>query len=209
MARKRAPGGGRKRIGRSVARPLTIRIDDDLRGRLERAAQGRGQRRKWNLSAEILHRLRTSLDKDREIKRDPAINAICFLIADMAKRELYTDIFPSTAPWHRDPFTFRAFKLAVAELLNDLEPAGDMFAPPSLSKTLGRGPPFETPDQLGGYAASKEKIVLRLLTPLNRDEAADWLRTHAAEAIDDLDEDIYRWAQIRRLFNITEPEERP
>jgi hypothetical protein len=64
VKRKRAPGGGRKRLGASVAQNLTIRVDDDLRGQLEAAAIAR-QKRNWNLTQEILLRLRTSLSNER------------------------------------------------------------------------------------------------------------------------------------------------
>src|SRR5690242_12077255 len=117
MVRKRAPGAGRKPLGPSAARPLTIRIDDDLRGQLEAAAIRRAKRKQnWNLSQEIILRLRWSLGKEREDRRNRAVSAICDLISDMAKRELLTDL-PEQQSWHRDPFTFRAFKVAVANLL--------------------------------------------------------------------------------------------
>src|SRR5262249_44853301 len=43
--RKRAPGGGRKRLGPLVAQNLTIRIDDDLRAQLEASAAKRAERK--------------------------------------------------------------------------------------------------------------------------------------------------------------------
>lgn len=216
MARKRAPGGGRKPIGSSAARPLTIRIDDDLRGELAAAASNRAKRNKrksgWSLSQEILYRLRNSLNLDRESSRSPAIRAICFLIADMAARELYTDRWQS---WHRDPFAFAAFKAAVAELLDDLAPPGDVQPPPELAPVIdplsGIGV-LDKPEQLGGYAASKEMIMLRLSSPLSKDEPVNWLRMQShilPESIEAFEQDIYKWARIRRLFDITEPEGEP
>src|SRR6516165_455129 len=55
MARKRAPGGGRKPKGAAPMRSqLTIRMPDDLRTELEAAARKRGH----NLTDELLWRLR-------------------------------------------------------------------------------------------------------------------------------------------------------
>ena len=213
MARKRAPGGGRKPRGPSAARPLTMRIDDDLRGELAAAVSKRAKRKSgWNLSQEILLRLRWSLDKEREDRRSPAIAAICFLIADMAARELYTDRWQS---WHRDPFAFAAFKSAVVDLLNDLAPPGDVQPPPELGPVIDPLSGFgvlDKPEQLGFYAASKEMIMLRLSSPLRKDETVNWLRMQShilPESIEAFEQDIYKWARIRRLFDITEPEGEP
>jgi hypothetical protein len=211
MARKRAPGGGRKPIGPSAGRPLTIRIDDDLRNELEATAAKRAKRKpKWNLSQEILHRLRWSLNREREDRRSLAMRAICYLISDMASRELRTDRWQS---WHRNPFAFAAFKAAVAGLLDDLAPPGDVQPPPELAPVIdplsGIGT-LDKPEMLGGYAADKEMILLRLTSPLSKDEAAEWLRRQPHILPDDIEafeEDVHKWAGIRRLFDIEEPEE--
>src|SRR5205814_2441264 len=85
------------------------------------------------ISQEMLLRLRWSLGKERDERRNRALTAICDLISNMAKRELLTDL-PEQQSWHRDPFTFRAFKVAVAELLegleHELELSGEMHPPP-------------------------------------------------------------------------------
>jgi len=133
VIRKRAPGGGRK-PSPSPARPLTTRIDDNLRRRLEAATRDHArQNPRWNISREIARRLEWSFDKEREERRSPAIAAICFLIADLAARELHTDRWQS---WHRNPFAFAAFKDAVAELLNYLTPPGDVQPPAELAPVI-------------------------------------------------------------------------
>ena len=202
--RKRAPGGGRKRFGPSVAQNLTIRIDDDLRGQLEAAAVKRAERRRgWNLSREILLRLRCSLDKEREHRRSPAMRALCDLISDMAKHDLHTDQQQS---WHRDPFTFRAFKVAVTRLLDGLEPAGEKRPPRALE-------PFGPPDaeRLGEQVAYKALMALHYATPSPIGMAAQYFmsRTHSREEWDEFDEQLHSWPRIRRALGIEEPEEDP
>jgi hypothetical protein len=130
---KRAPGGGRKPSGlfaRNAAQ-LTIRMPADMRAELEGAAEKRG----WSLTQELLWRLRVSLSKTREDRRDPATRAFCYLISEVSEKvgtqggKLRT--------WHRDPFLFRAFRLGIAKLLESLEPAGEVRSPYAKLKPHG------------------------------------------------------------------------
>lgn len=177
MVRKRAPGGGRKPSG-SAAQPLTIRINDHLRGQLEAAAATRAKQKQkrglsWNLSQEILCRLRWSVNKEVEDRRNQAMHDLCWLISDMAKRELHTDLAEQQS-WHRDPFTFRAFKVAVAKLLDRLEPKGEMRPPRALARSFEAwGDSFDA-ERLGEYAADKELIALELAGESTRDETSRW-----------------------------------
>jgi hypothetical protein len=234
--RKRALGGGRKRLGPSVAQNLTIRIDDDLRGQLEAATAKRAEwKRRWNLSQEILLRLRHSFDKEREHRRNRAMRAICDLISDLGKRELHTDLQQS---WHRDPYTFRAFKVAVTKILDGLEPVGEMRPPRTLAAVFeGRrgvevhvagpgdvriapGPYRETPpEELGEHAAWKALTALRLANPLTKDEFSAYFRSgvvnmDTGEEIpetdltrDEFEELMLSWPRIRRALGIEEPRE--
>src|SRR6516165_8156849 len=82
MAQKRAPGGGRKPIGRSSARAqLSVRMPDDLRTELEAAAAARGH----SLTQEMIGRLRESLARERIDRQDPAMRALCFLFQNLAE----------------------------------------------------------------------------------------------------------------------------
>jgi hypothetical protein len=133
VKRKRAPGGGRKRLGPSVAQNLTIRIDDDLREQLEAVATAR-QKRNWNLSQEILLRLRTSLNNEREEQRSPAMRALCFLIAQLADNIVGPKLTGDGKEfalynWRASPFFYKAFKIAVGQLLDALDPPGPIEAP--------------------------------------------------------------------------------
>lgn len=153
--RKRAPGGGRKPSGpfRHSAAQLTVRMPDDMRARLDAAAKKKG----WSLSQELLWRLRVSFEKENyRDRRDPATRALCFLIAETAQR-VHIGVL---VEWNRNPFLFRAFKLAVAALLDRLEPAGSAKSPvPEFSKVLKPhelqliGDRWKTPETAAAEAA--------------------------------------------------------
>jgi hypothetical protein len=95
-------------------------MPDDLRTELEAAAKRRGK----NLTDELCGRLLASFAREHEQKRDPATRALCFLISELGKTTHF-----GARKWHRDPFLFRAFRLAVANLLEALEPAGKLKPP--------------------------------------------------------------------------------
>ena len=123
MKRKRAPGGGMKPKGAfsGLTSPLSIRMQPEMRKELEASAKKKG----WSLTQELLWRLRASLSKEREARRDPATRALCFLISEMAKK-IYA---PIPLEWHRNPFLFSAFTIGVANLLRELEPPGEIQSP--------------------------------------------------------------------------------
>jgi hypothetical protein len=135
--RKRAPGGGRKPKGEfdRLSTAVTTRMPEDLRERLVRAADKNDR----SITQEILRRLHDSFDHDRNKGREPAMRALCFLIAEIAhevvdpfgKGEDAKAVIPDVyvPDWRSDPFYFRAFKLAVVQLLDALQPPGDVKAP--------------------------------------------------------------------------------
>jgi hypothetical protein len=219
MARKRAPGGGRKPKN-FVAKPLTIRMFDEMREELEKAARKRASRNPgWNLSQEILFRLRCSLNRELEHQRNQPMRDLCWLISDMAKRELHTDL-PEQQFWHRDPFTFRAFKVAVAKLLDRLEPAGEMRPPRTLANVFQPFGPLDDPEMLGEYAADKELIALESATGRSAEErhnAGLWFGMGVRLAgrdlsppltIEEFDDALGAYPRIRRTFGIEEPREK-
>src|SRR5690348_13060707 len=110
MTRKRAPGGGRKAFGTTAACPMSIRIDDELRAQLEVAARKNAkQNRTWNVSREMVRRLRQSFRKERGDHRNQAMRAICHLVAETGRRGLRTDEPMEGHNWHRNPFKFKTF----------------------------------------------------------------------------------------------------
>jgi hypothetical protein len=130
MARKRAPGAGKKPRGEyaGLAATLSIRMPADMRAGLERSAAKRRQGG-WSLTQEILWRLQRSFDRERDERRDPASRALCYLLA-----EVISAVAPNTAGpnWRSDPFAFRAIKLAFGQILDALEPKGEIRTPSDL-----------------------------------------------------------------------------
>jgi hypothetical protein len=158
VARKRAPGGGRKRSPDTPRAQLTIRIPENLRGELESAAKKRGRK----LTREVIWRLQVSLNRERIDRQDQVMRALCFLFTDVAEKlRLHEGLyFREGRKWHRDPFTFRAFKLAVGKLLDALEPSGEAKSP--FVKLENSDEPlhqqlvewFKTPDSAATHAAT-------------------------------------------------------
>jgi hypothetical protein len=180
-------------------------MPDDMRAELEAAAK----KHKWSLTQELLWRVRASLLKEREDHRNRALRAVCFLISELGRRGLSTDSYGED-PWHRDPFTFRAFKLGVAKLLDALEPPGEIR--PTFSKKWGvlRHGPFETPESLADYAASNELYRLFDSTPLSQDQKTMLLESELSrvlgrEALRVYERELYAMSHARHDLGIDEP----
>jgi hypothetical protein len=163
VARKRAPGGGRKPVGKTAARSLlTLRMPDDLRDTLGAEAHKSGS----TLTQEVLRRLRESL---KESERDPKLRALCFLIRELAGHIVGPSV--GEVPlydWRSDPFFYRAFKIGISQLLDALEPPGPIKAPefevnkgspdPAMKRYLAS---FESPEARAEYSADYILNALR------------------------------------------------
>jgi hypothetical protein len=205
---KRAPGGGRKRLGPSVARNLTIRIDDELRERLEVEVGKRAQRRRnWNLSQEILMRLNQSLSREQERSHDPATRALTFLISDVVKLiDLGLPI-----KWHQNPFMFRAFKLAVGMVLDTIEPSGEMQSP---YEVLRKNPEdkwffdqYRTPEIAASLVAN---VVMRKF--FRPSMVRDYMKSeepnnYSGPTADEIDREFYSFSDAKRALGIDKPKE--
>jgi hypothetical protein len=132
---------------------------------------------------------------------------LCWLISDMASRELQIDL-PEQRSWHRDPFTFRAFRIAVAKLLERLEPSGEMRPPSTLAAGFKSFGPLEA-EQIGEYAADKQFIALHRAFPLTMSQKSrSVMRQVQTEPwFDELEEQWHSWPRIRRDLGIEEPTE--
>lgn len=176
------PGkSGRKPKGEfsKLSSSLTIRIPDDMRKQLESEATESGE----SVAQVLLWHLRQSFNRNRELEREPAMRALCFLIAELAHNvsSLIDGRGRPLFDWRSDPFFFRAFKLAVAQLLDALEPGGEI-EPPELilrGKKIKPGSKeglqsrfvrtYETPE------ARAETAVRTLLSMLQRAPHLSWI----------------------------------
>lgn len=165
VRRKRAPGGGRKPKGEfsELTSPLSFRMPEWMWKELQAAKRKSGR----GTTQEVLRRLQYSFNEDRRKSRDPALQALLYLIGEVAEGVTNTYEFrvKDMRPlWRSNPFLFRAFKLAVAKLLDALEPAGDIESPATLEITKDvtldlTGPNFvrdiyRTPETLADFVAA-------------------------------------------------------
>jgi hypothetical protein len=128
MPRKRAPGAGRKPAGPISGKlsNFSTRITNETRSALESEAAATGQ----SISQVAERLIRAGLTASRD--RNPAMRALCFLITQLAghivgPKLMEVEGSKSEIPlfnWRSSPFFFRAFKIAVGQLLDALEPRG-------------------------------------------------------------------------------------
>jgi hypothetical protein len=155
--RKRAKGAGRKSKGEfhGMRNPLSIRITDTLREKLDGACKASGR----SLTQEVTRRLDDSFGIKGE--PDPRVRAITYLIGQVT---LYTG-----KEWRTNPWMFQAFKVAVSLILEKLAPPGELISP-ELARQFGAktGVP---PDQLKsmrpeGFGFLLSEIVWTVLTTM-------------------------------------------
>jgi Arc-like DNA binding domain len=133
MVKKRAPGGGRKPQGEfdQLTSPFSLRMPEYLREQLDAAAKESGK----VASQELLTRLNQSFVRDRKRAGDPATQAICFLISELPDKIRWV-LHDRMNDWVDDPFLFSAFKIAVAKLLDEIGPKGDVSRPVAIGKLM-------------------------------------------------------------------------
>jgi hypothetical protein len=180
MAKKRAPGGGRKPKGEfsQLAATLSIRMPADMRAKLGASAARRRNGKGWVLTQEILYRLQHSFDRERDEQRDPASRALCYLLA-----QVIATVAANVRPreWRSDPFAFRTMKLAFGQILDALEPKGEIRPP---SRVEDKGDPFagidiwavsgtgqfmiggSTPEEMARF--TRDVILMRLAEPASQ-----------------------------------------
>jgi hypothetical protein len=216
--RRRAAGGGRKPSGpfKRNAAQLSIRMPADMRAELEAAAQKRGR----SLTQELLVRLQVSLSKKRLARHDQATRALCFLFSHVA--DLIA--MPSRHDWYRNPYLFRAFKFAVAKLLDALEPPGEIQPPfhilsrgdvpsPGMKLKGGMAAPWETPEGMADVMAAATLTTLsrpQQLEPQAKATLRHALPPDVAEMIiEEFEDNFYGMSDVRRDLGMKEPEAGP
>jgi len=134
MAKKRAPGAGRKPRGEFQGKSavLTTRITPETRTDLDRAAKRSGR----SLSQEVEVRLRSSIEKVRSIDRSRHIRALgeaVMLVARYIERA-------TEKHWHEDAFTGQAIRQGCEFLNSHFAPRGTPTTPVSIAEAAARRP---------------------------------------------------------------------
>jgi hypothetical protein len=147
----------------TLAAVLSVRMPAEMRDKLTVSA-GRRKPKAWSLTQEILFRLQRSFDRERDERRDPASRALCYLLAEVISTVAHNS---EEGTWRSNPFAFRSIKLAFGQILDALEPKGEIH-PPEKSEDwwVAPGEPlfqfFEgnTPDDLARFI--RDVILMRL-----------------------------------------------
>jgi hypothetical protein len=184
--RKRAPGAGRPAKGEFAALTavLSVRMPSEMRDKLTVSA-GRRKPKAWSLTQEILYRLQRSFDRERDERRDPASRALCYLLAEVIATVAHNS---AEGAWRSDPFAFRAIKLAFTQILDALEPAGeirppvdrersfpgDMWISPGTLLTVFGG---KTPEEMASFVSDVIRMKLSSEPEPSREEAEGPLAT--------------------------------
>jgi TraY domain-containing protein len=135
--------------------PLSVRIPDELREKLDGACKRSGR----SLTQEVTKRLNNSFAIKAE--RDPKLGAIQYLVGQAA---LFTG-----EEWKISPWMFQAFRAVVSYLLERFAPPGEPI-PPETAKLIGAKigvPPDQlesmTPEGYGFFISSAILTVLRTM----------------------------------------------
>jgi hypothetical protein len=133
---------------------MSFRLPTETRSDLQKAAKANRR----SITQELLHRLDESFKEDRKNYRDPAAKALCFLFSELAEY-----VHHGTPDWRSDPFLFRAFKLAVPTLLDNLpEPPGKIETPgllKSILEVLSRDEPMNKTE----FARGERERINRIM----------------------------------------------
>ena len=211
MAKRRRAGGGRKPKGEfsELTSPLSFRMPERMWKELQAAKRKSGR----SATQEMLRRLQYSFNEDRRKSRDPALQALLYLIGEAAEGVTNTYEFrvKDMRPlWRSNPFLFRAFKLAVSKLLDALEPAGDIKSPATLeiteNVTLDLTAPnfvrdiYQTPETLADFVAAGILQGLVRTAPPKKSDPHPTKWDYA---------DHYDWDSARRDLGIKPEREKP
>ncbi|MCA1546452.1 hypothetical protein I6F36_06485 [Bradyrhizobium sp. BRP19] len=136
-------------------KPISLRIPTDLRAELEKAAALNER----SFSQEVLQRLWLTVEEDAGRYRDTSTYALFAMFAkfiDMAAANAVNQ--PEPDAWSRDPFAFKAVRLAFDGLLEFLQPPGeivrqelDIFGPGPGGHKTGYLIFSETPEEFAEF----------------------------------------------------------
>jgi TraY domain len=182
MARKRAPGGGRKPQGEfgNKRALLATRVTLETRKSLDAAARKSGR----SLSQEVERRLRDSLKGSDKASRYPETAALTHLVTRLA--EIISVI--SKRRWSRNRWCIETLKFAVTKLLDQV-PAHESDRPAHLDAF--------TPEILG------TALALQIFHNVERaDPDSDVSATWPEEFRSDVEMAVLAHSDVRRDLNI-------
>jgi hypothetical protein len=169
MARKRAPGGGRKPRGefRGKSATLTTRITAGTREALDRAAEKNNR----SLSQEVERRLRDSIQKDLSRDQQPHIRALgvaFMLMVEGVERR-------TGLRWCDDAFTAESIRHGLNLFISRFGQSGKPALPEKLKDAAANLPPelalhYREPSQIG---LSEAGAVISLVERWRGDDVSE------------------------------------
>jgi hypothetical protein len=175
-----------------------------------------------------LTRLRRSLlDEQQRERADPGLRALAHLVSEVGKSVRRKPGSPDAVPqWHRNPFLFAAFKVAVGKVLDALVPAGEI-RPPFAADDIPRdyAKDYGTPKRLGATVARwvlhelhsteppldfEELLTSGLYVDMHGDVVRDLpeeMRKALIPITNRLRRNAYAMSNVRRDLGIDEPKE--
>ena len=185
MAKKRAPGAGRKPRGDFTGKTatLTTRITAETRAAMERAAQKSGR----SLSQDVERRLVDSVRNERNRRSD--IRALAEAIAIVAEKvEIATG-----KHWNQDAFTGDALRGGIEVLVRHFAPHSARVIPPKVEEAAARVLPEaserdRSPSRVGENEAFKVITIIEFFSGQDKNYLQRVVRS----------DELYRYLQILR-----------
>jgi hypothetical protein len=194
MARKRAPGGGRKPQGpfRGKAAALTTRITNELRHALDREAEKYDR----SLSQEVERRLRDSIQKDLSRDQQPHIRALgeafMLMVQNVERR--------TGQRWFDDAFAAESIRSGLNFLISHFGKSGTPTLPQKLKDAAANLPPelalhYVEPVQIG---LSEAGAVISLLEQWRHNEVPEISRKAKTTLNVQVPNEWFAYAQLLR-----------
>jgi len=185
MAKKRAPGAGRKPRGdyKGKSATLTTRITPETRAAMDRAAQKSGR----SLSQEVERRLIDSVRNERNRRSD--VRALAEAVAIVAEKvEIATG-----KHWLQDAFTGEALRRGIEVLVRHFAPHGARVIPPNVEEAAARVLPEaserdRSPTRVGENEAFKVITMIEFFWGQDRNYVQRVVKS----------DELYRYLQILR-----------
>jgi hypothetical protein len=185
MAKKRAPGAGRKPRGefKGKSAALTTRITPETRAAMDRAAQKSGR----SLSQEVERRLRDSVLNERNRRSD--VRALAEAIAIVAEKvEIATG-----KHWLQDASTGEELRHGIDRLVRHFAPHGAPAIPPSVEEAVARVLP-QASERDRSPTGVGENEALKVITMI--EFFWGWDKNQPQRMV--MSDELYRYLQILR-----------
>ena len=209
---------GRKATGRKRSTVFSTRMDPVLHKMLVESAQANSG---GNVSLELEKMLHRQFRERKQATKGRPLRALCFIIERVARAVVSHDwIDPLSEDrinhWRTDPFHYRAFEIAVAQILKALRPPGEIVPPhepdrfEDFATAYGLDASgvvrkyindrYSSPNRLADYAATGVWLRLYWMTDLTEGER--WQLQEGGQWADLISEEYYGMKDAQKDLGI-------